>query len=378
MPLRLQRASVIEQVAAAVRDGVRRGEWEDWLPGERRLCEELHVGRNTLRAALRQLAQDGVVDIRPGEGTRILQSPTARRSRGEHLVGLLSPEPLERLRPRQALWIDELRGRLAENGSLLKVVHGPQFFRANPASALQRLVEQEKCGCWILVLSNKAAQQWFERRGIRCVIAGSCHEGVNLPFVDIDYRALCRHAATTLLRLGHRHVAFVTHVPEAAGDMLSEAGFMEGVRSFAGAEGSVVHPGAGREAVAHCVRTLMERSGAPTALLVNNSYLYLTVFSTLTQAGRRVPHDVSLLSRDADTFLSYLAPLPACYLEDPHLFARKLARITAKLLHEVPARPPQVQLMPRFVKGGSVAAPRGAGAAAGPPVGSKLEPATPC
>jgi DNA-binding LacI/PurR family transcriptional regulator len=159
--------------------------------------------------------------------------------------------------------------------------------------------------------------------------------------------------------------------------MNSEAGFNEGVRSFAGAraEGLVVRHGTGRNAVAHCVRTLMERTGAPTALLVNSSFLYLTVFSVLTQGGWRVPQDVSLLSRDADTFLSYLDPQPACYVEDPHLFARKLARITAKLLREFPAPPPQVQLMPRFVKGGSIAAPRGAGAAAGPPVGSKLEPA---
>ncbi len=359
MPLRLQRTTVIDQVAVALRDGIGRGEWRQWLPGERRLGEELQVGRNTLRAALRQLAEDGLVEIVAGQGNRILKPNTVSAAKGEHVVGLLSPEPLERLRPRQALWIDELRGNLAESGSRLKMVHGPQFFRANPASALERLVHQEKRDCWILVLSNKACQQWFERHRIACVIAGSCHAGVDLPFVDLDYQALCRHAASTLLRLGHRHIAFLTHVPEAAGDMMSEAGFMEGVRSFAetGAEGSVVHHGPGKEGVRHCVRNLMQRPCPPTALLVNNSYLYLTVFSLLTQMGHRVPQDVSLLSRDADTFLSYLDPEPACYLEDPHLFGRKLARITAKLLHEPPARPPRVKLIPRLVKGASMGPP---------------------
>jgi hypothetical protein len=46
--------------------------------------------------------------------------------------------------------------------------------------------------------------------------------------------------------------------------------------------------------------------------------------------------------------------LTACYVEDPHLFARKLARITEKLRNEIPAQPPQVKLIPRLVAGESV------------------------
>lgn len=356
MPLRLLRLSVVDQVAAALRGGLARGQWQEWLPGERQLKADLHVGRNTLRAALRKVAQEGLVQIVPGQGHRIAHTKAARTSDSERMVGLLSPAPLSRLRPRQALWIDDLRGRLAENGSLLKVFHGPQYFRATPAPALQRLVQQEKCGCWVLVLSNKATQQWFARWRIPCVIAGSCHAGVDLPFVDVDYRALCRHAATTLLQLGHRRIAFITHTPQAAGDMMSEEGFLEGVRSFAGAsaDGAVVHHGPDKEGVKRCLRTLMARPSPPTALLVNNSYLYLTVFSVLTQRGLRVPADVSLLSRDADTFLSYLDPEPACYVEDPQLFAAKMARITTKLLRERPAKSPRALLIPQLLKGGSI------------------------
>lgn len=356
MPLRLVRVSVVDQVAAALREGLARGQWQEWLPGERQLTADLHVGRNTLRAALRKVAEDGLLQIVPGEGHRIVQARARRTSDAERVVGLLSPAPLSGLRPRQALWIDDLRGRLAENGSLLKVYYGPQYFRAKPALALQRLLQQEECGCWILVLSNKPTQQWFERRRIPCVIAGSCHAGVDLPFVDVDYRALCRHAATTLLQLGHRRLGFVTYTTQAAGEIISAEGFLEGVRSFPGgvAEGTV-HHGADKEAVKRCLRALMARPAPPTALLVNNSYLYLTVFSVLTQLGIRVPADVSLLSRDADTFLSFLDPEPACYVENPQLFAAKMARITTMLLQERPAKSPRVLLIPQLVKGGSMA-----------------------
>ena len=359
MPLRLQRTSLIDQLDATLREGLARGDWRDWLPSERRLGADLRVGRNSLRAALRRLADEGLVEIVPGQGTRNAGLVAHPPQTAEMVVGLLSPLRLEQLRPQQTLWIDELREILAETGGRLRFIHDPQYFRANPCQALQRLVSQERCGCWILVRSTKTCQAWFERQRIPCVIAGSCHEGVNLPFVDLDYRAMCRHAATTLRQLGHRRIAFLTQLAAAAGDLHSEAGFLEGVQGFpdGGAEGVVVHHPAEKASVANCVRRLLQSGRPPTGLLVNNSYQYLTVFSILAQMGRRIPQDVSLICRDEDRFLSFLEPEPARYVEDPHRFARKLARITATLMRGRPAKPPRVLLIPRLVRGTSIGRP---------------------
>jgi LacI family transcriptional regulator len=353
MALLLNRATVIDQVAAAVRTGLGRGEWVDWLPGERRLCEDLHVARNTLRAALRQLEHEGLLEIVPGQGAKVLVKATATPQKESH-VGFLCPLPLERLRPRQALWIDWLRARLAEDGTLLRVFHGHHYFRANAGSVLGRLVEKERCGCWILVLSSKTTQQWFERNRVPCVLAGTCHEGVNLSFVDLDSRATCRHAVSTLLRLGHRRIAYLAAPPETAGDLLSEVGFREAIDALSGAVGAVVHHRPGRRALALAVRRLMDRADPPTAILVRESYAYLTAFSVLLQLGKRVPEDVSLISREADIFLTFVEPEPACYVQDPQLFARKLARLTQRLLHDPAAAPQRVLLIPQLSRGASV------------------------
>lgn len=354
MPL-LQRATVIDQVAAALRAGLGSGEWSDWLPAERRLCEDLHVARNTLRSALRQLAHEGLIEIQPGQGARVLTRGVAPLPKENH-VGFLCPLPLEQLRPRQALWIDQLRARLAESGTLLRIFHGPQYFREQSDVALGRLVEKEKCGCWILVLASRATQQWFERNRVPCVVAGTCHEGVNLSSVDLDSRATCRHAAGTLLRLGHRRIAYLAAPAEMAGDILSETGFREGMAVAADAEGIIVHHGPGRRALALAVRRIMARETPPTAILVRESYAYLTVFSVLLQEGRRVPEDVSLVSREADIFLTFVEPEPACYVQDPQLFARKLARITLRLLREPSAAPQRVLLLPQLARGASMRA----------------------
>jgi len=359
MRLRLQRLSLIDQLCTALRDGLARGDWPDWLPSERRLGLELRVGRNSLRTALQKLAGEGLIEIVAGQGTRNAGRVSGAPQPDSAVFGLLSPVPLEQLRPRQALWIDELRGILSETERILRFVHGPQYFRANPSALLRKLVSQEQCGCWILIRSTKASQAWFERQGIPCVIAGSCHPGVDLPFVDLDYRAMCRHAATTLLQLGHRRIVYLTPVAEAAGDVHSETGFLEGMRKFpsAEAEGLIVHHQANKPSIAQTVRRLMESARPPTALLVNQSYHYLTVFSILAQLGWRTPQDVSLICRDEDRFLSFLEPEPARYVEDPHLFARKLARTTATLMKERPAKPPRAQIIPRLLRGASMAPP---------------------
>jgi DNA-binding LacI/PurR family transcriptional regulator len=361
--MRMERLSVIDQVAVALRRDILNGEWREWLPGERRLCADLRVGRNTLRAAIRSLANDGLLEVVPGQGTRIMAEGESTSARREATIGLLTPGPLELLFPRQVLWIDGLRGQLAEKGSLLKIIHGQQYFRANPEMALRRLIEQESCGCWILVFSNRAAQRWFEENRVPCLIAGSCHEGITLPYVDIDYRALCRHAIMTLIRQGHQRVAYMTTRPEAAGDIYSEEGFWEGVRLFAGkqpAEGRVVHHGESVQGIAHATRRLLRGSSPPTAILLNNSFLYLAVFSTLSQMGLKVPDDVSLVCRESETFLAYLQPSPACYFQNPHQFATKVSRIAEKLLHHGSVDAGSIKLMPEFIRGASTKRPANA------------------
>lgn len=358
--MRMERLSVIEQVAVALRQGILAGEWQEWLPGERRLCADLRVGRNTLRSALKGLEKEGLLQIVPGHGARILGQIALPRPRRDSTICLLTPGPLELLFPRQVLWIDGLRGQLAEKGCLLKILHGQAYFRANPELALERLVAQEKCGCWILVFSNRAAQCWFDENKVPCLIAGSCHEGVNLPYVDIDYRALCRHAVTTLLRQGHQRVAYMTSAPEAAGDLFSEEGFWEGIKGFSGkkkVEGRVIHHGPSPQGIAYAARRLLRGSSAPTAILLNNSFLYLSVFSTLSQMGLKVPDDVSLVCRESETFLSYLQPAPACYFQNPHQFATKVTRIAEKLLQHGAVESGSVKLMPEFIRGASTRKP---------------------
>jgi LacI family transcriptional regulator len=361
-----QRQSLASQTANILRQGIEQGVWRERLPSERSLCEKYQISRNTLRTALAQLQRDRLIRAVHGSANRILALPPVQKSRRQKSrdVGLLSPEPLERLRPTQTLWIDELRAILSERGCRLHVFHGRQYFRTNPGPALARLMAENPHGCWILTLSNAAIQRWFDKHDVRCLVAGSVHAGLDLPYRDLDHRAMCRHAAGVLLGLGHRRLALVIAKSNLAGDLESEAGFVDGVQHSpqVGAESFVCRHDGTADGIGRALRRLMEQERPPTALLVVNPFHYLTVSSRLGQMGWRIPQDVSVISRDDDSFLSFVVPLPARYASSPQPFAKSLVRPVLELLEGHPPSDRTHRIIPQFIRGESLGPQQGAGA----------------
>ena len=72
----VSRVTLGEQVAAQIAQQIAEGVWQpgDRLPAEGELCATLRIGRSTLREALKSLAYVGLVQMRPGEGTYVLNS----------------------------------------------------------------------------------------------------------------------------------------------------------------------------------------------------------------------------------------------------------------------------------------------------------------
>lgn len=341
MPSIPRRLSLIQQTAESLRAEISLGTWRDWLPGERELTTTLVVGRNTLRAALRELAASGLIETRHGAGHRILRTTTSSAPREmPRSIGLLVPGGLHLLRPSQTLWIDQLRALLIKQGFDLQIHHQRRF----PQDPLRH-------ACWVLTLCEGELQRRFARNGIRCVIAGTTHPGVNLPFVDIDYRSLCRHAAGVLIAHGHRRIAFLTRQPRYGGDRESELGFTEGARrsSHSDVVAHIVRHQDSRAGVNHALRRILRGSHPPTALLVGDSHHYLTASSLLARLGKIVPQDLALICRDDDPFLAHLVPAPARYTASPSGFARSLLKLILRAGMSSVA--PTLYQQPRLIKG---------------------------
>ncbi|HZZ57510.1 MAG TPA: GntR family transcriptional regulator [Opitutaceae bacterium] len=360
MSLTFKRASLVAQVADAIRSQIHGGTWREWIPSERELSNSLHVSRNTCRFALHMIYREGLAEPIQGRGIRVKRATPASGGPAvatRHSVGVIIPEPIGRLRPSNALMIEELQAELYDMGVRLQLHSSPAYYGGNPRHALEKLVEKNPHDCWILVLSQRPLQSWFMQRGLPCVISGSIYDGVELPSVDFDLRAVCRHAVGMLLAQGHRRIVFFNRQLRAAGDLDSEMGFHEGVRgtSYEQVEARVVYHDDHLASVASLTKQLFKGSmKPPSALIVANPYCYLSVMSTLARLGFRVPDDVSLISRDDDPFLNHVDPEPARYIYDVTHLARKVMFLVRSLLDGGLAKRDAVRIVPHFSAGGSV------------------------
>lgn len=77
----VEKVSVVQQVEQRLKAYIKDSDIMvgDKLPTEKQLCENLGVGRGTVREAIRMLQAQGFVEIRPGRGAFVLQKREAQK-----------------------------------------------------------------------------------------------------------------------------------------------------------------------------------------------------------------------------------------------------------------------------------------------------------
>jgi DNA-binding LacI/PurR family transcriptional regulator len=348
-----------QQVAETLSHEIGQGTWSNVLPSERALAERFQVSRKTIRAALALLRRHGTLRTVDRKHTSVVQRPTNGPEKTRIRVGMLLPAPLEYARPFTVLWVNHLSTSLRDSGVDFELVHNRRCFRPGAAKALATLTHSMPKACWILGRSTQLVQAWFQRTDTPAVIAGSSHRGISLPSVDLDYRALCRHAAGELLRRGHTQLAFLHDDAGLAGDRESIEGFTSGCASHA--EGVPPPLVAAAEPTPGIVTKLIARwlrkANPPTAILISSPGLYLTVLSYLGSIGVRVPKDLSLVCRDEEPFFRSIVPAPAYYRLTPEKFASSMHRSVIQVVQSTSVT--TVKLLPDFFAGASVSRPPG-------------------
>ncbi|HWD92120.1 MAG TPA: substrate-binding domain-containing protein [Verrucomicrobiae bacterium] len=350
-----QRNTLSAQAAAILKEGIQLGEWKTYLPGERELSTRLGIGLGTLRIALEQLRRGRVIKSSPGKRHAIISKQGPIRSVVARRVVLLTPQPLHLLQGLVVFWMDSLREQLANAGYQLEVHSGPALYNRQPDAALEACARQLRPIGWILYLSTASMQKWFSDRGLPCVVIGSRQPQIFLPAVDIDHRAVARHAAGLFLARGHRRIVFLSPNLDLAGDKLSEEGFLEGLQAGGRAiEGKVIRYATASKEICSKLDQCIKQSDRPTAFLVGRPLHALTTISYLISRGISVPADTSVISRDDELSLMHMVPSVAHYSCNPTVFAKRISRLVLKMVHAGVVESSQHFQMPDFVSGESL------------------------
>ena len=351
-----RRTSLVAQTVSLLRDELQSGRWRLWLPGEHELCGQLHVSRVTLRAALAQLQREGWLRASQGQRRKILAKRAGARTMAvNRRVVLLTAEPLQTLPVFAVFWIDSLREQLSDANFHLEVHVSRSVYGARSSHALKALTDTIHPAAWVLYRSTGEMQRWFSAKGLPAVITGSRHPGIELPSLDADYRATCRHAAGQLLAKGHRRLVLLNPETGTGGELESEQGFHEAVTQTAAADvqAAVVRHDGTVAGICARLDALFKKPAPPTALLVSRPVHVLTVVGHLLRRGIKVPQDVALISRDDDSFLEHVVPSVARYSSNPSAFAQKLAKIVLEVAAGGGLAAADHRIMPHFLRGES-------------------------
>ena len=95
----------------------------------------------------------------------------------------------------------------------------------------------------------------------------------------------------------------------------------------------------------------------PTALIIEEPFLFTATYHFLASQGVRVPEDISLLCIDVDSMFSWCEPSVAHISFDQRPVVRRVARWVAGVSRRNPEKK-QKQVSAKFVPGGTIGSAR--------------------
>lgn len=347
-----------DQVATFLERDIAAGKFKVFLPSERKLAEQMDVSRLTIRAALKKLESDRVVEL-TGKRRRVLPSngkrPAATAECRE--IVIVSAEPLEEVYHSHVLIFEMLREKLGRHGFGLSIDVSPRFGMTRKGRVLEEKVAQHPDACWLLIRIPPAGQRWFAEHQLNAMVLGTPEAGVDLVSMDLDHDATCFHAASVLAAHGKKRIALVRRAANLIGDERSEAGMRRACEKSKVAP--LVYRLAGDStSVIDWLEAMQRQKRMPDGIIACDPAIFLSVFSFCYRQKLRIPEEVAVICRNDDQLLDAIRPSVARYRVNDSVILNRLWRILLPILRgQVYAKVPTL-LMPDFVTGVSSGAPR--------------------
>ena len=339
------------QLADLLRTRIMAGEWMSSLPSERQLAAEYFVSRTAVREAFRALAEDGLVEAaRSTRRGRTVRAGSVEPRTVPRAGQVMLVTPSLRESPLMLEHLAVLREWFGQHGTQVHVREAVRLTEeSEPERSLRRWSLASPDTVWVLHKMPAQVQRAAQDIGLKAIVFGSVWPGVTLPSIDVDFRAVVRHAAGRCLARGHRRLAVIVHRTVLAGDAaIVEALGAEMARHEVPPPMVLKHDFNRARLIDALDHRIIPPATRPEALLVVNQHHLLTVLPHLLHRGLRIPHDLSLVYLSNDPTVERLSPLPDRYDLGDRLLRRLALAAQARLAGE---RPGSVALLPRFLKG---------------------------
>lgn len=351
-----RRYSLATQAATSIRENILNGTWTDVLPSERSLCLLLQISRPTLRSALDILRHEGLLEVRPRQSTRILQTKITSQTVQRPIVVLLTDKPLHQHGATALSFVGKLQLALTRSDCQLVIVDDPQLGREHPHRRLEKIISQYQAVCYLLMTVSEAVQMFFSRLHLPAMVCGSRYPQVRLPSCDWNYSAIGRHAAGVFLGQGHESLCLVRPSLLRKGDLEGEEGFQQVALKHKNVTLTTIRNNGRAASLVRIIQKTYSEKNPPTGLFVMDPYDCITVLFALQGMRIKIPEAVSVISLDWATIFNAL-PFRVASYSDRSRLAEKSAKLVLKLVlnHFVP--PNENLIMADFQNGDTLSRP---------------------
>lgn len=192
--------------------------------------------------------------------------------------------------------------------------------------------------------------------GIPAIVIGGPRRGLPVSNVWVDDAGAIKDAVSYLRLLGHTHIARVSGPTGLHHTHERDEAFVRECTSH-GILATTIEGDYSEEAGRRCTRTLLGRSGPPTAIIFDNDVMALAGLGVATELGLTVPADLSMVAWDDSTLCRLSHPTLSAMTLDVHAMGNQAAHA---VLNTLAGGPVKSYLVPqqRMSARGSTAAPR--------------------
>ncbi len=298
-------SSVTDQVAEALLDGIRQGRWTDEMPGRVALARELGVNHKTVEAAMKTLERAGWLERQgSGKGRRITPRETPAPSALRIVILCYEKNDVSR---QELLW---LLHRLLEAGHLASFAEPSLWQLGMDLSRIARFVEKTEADAWIVVAGPREVLAWFAARPAPAFALYGGWSQVGMASAGPNKVVVQHELVARLIGLGHRLISMLVReerrkpVPGRAERLFLEQLEANGIKTSAY---NLPDWGDTPEEL-HRILDSLFRHTPPTALIIDDTALFLATMQHLAGIGIVAPEQVSLACTDPDPSFEWCRP----------------------------------------------------------------------
>lgn len=298
------------------------------------------------KRAVRKVAEE--LGYRPNSLARGL------RLKQTHEIGVMVPDLSN---PFFATLVKSIAGELRKSGYSLIVCDSDEN-TAIEQESIQLLLDKRVDGLIVAAvgLENSHLKK-FEKNKIALVCVDRWFADLDVDTVSVDNVRGAYLAVQHLIREGHRRIALIQGLPGTQVNNGRLQGYKQALReAHIPLEEKLIVGDDFRTYNGYLeTKLLLKLEEPPTAIFTASDLIALGALEALKEDGRRIPHDIALVTFDDPSFATYLSPALTAVAQPVEKMGEMAVKLLLRRMQTPPGEPRRILLEPRLVIRDSVA-----------------------